>query len=203
MKTDILNLEQKKKALEVADPSPLYLEDLSRLFVISGDFDGTIAQWASHGGEQARSYAVKREFELLSKEAKQALLAFSVLDEPATSAEAKAITGIPWEKWNDALSELQRLFLIPRPGIIEGLHRFSLNSNTKSLVLFNMAGTPEITKYKENLRNISGESYRDSEKRKSIGIIIRQASVFIREKDCGTAESIILAGITKKERTGI
>jgi hypothetical protein len=197
MASDTLTLEMKQTALKVADSSPLYLEDILRLFVITADYENTISQWKSHGGKEARSYAVKREFELLSTDAKHALLAFSVLDEPATSAEAKAITGLTWARWNDAVSELQRLFLIPRPGIIEGLHRFSLNSNTKTLVLSNMEGSPELAKFKQNLRNISGQSYFDSEKRKSIGSLIRQANANIREKSFITATQIIEAGIKK------
>lgn len=197
MDTTILNLDEKKKILQVTDSSALYIEDLLRLFVITGDFGETITQWSSMSGDEARAYALKREFELLPHEAKQALLAFSVLDQPATSVEAKAIAGITWSKWNDAVDELQRLFLIPRPGIIEGIHRFSINSNTKNLVMTIMEGSPEIAKFKQNLRNVSGESYRDSEKRKSVGAIIRQASAFIRMNDCATAELTIKAGIKK------
>ena len=197
MKTDILNRDEKEKILEMADSSPLYLEDLLRLFVITGDFRESITQWSSRSGDEARAYALRREFELLSNDAKQALLAFSVLDQPATSVEAKAIVGMTWAKWNDAVDELQRLFLIPRPGVIEGLHRFSLNSNTKSLILSIMEGTPEIAKFKQNLRSLSGESYRDMEKRKSVGSLIRQASALIRDKDSTAAELIIQAGIKK------
>jgi hypothetical protein len=191
MKTDILEIAEKKKALEVADSSPLYLEDLIRFFVVTSDFDETIKQWVSRGGNGARSYALKREFELLSEDAKKVLLAFSVLDQPATSAEAKALTNITWEKWNSGVDELQRLFLISRPGIIEGLPRFSLNSNTKSLVLSIMEGNPQILVYKQNLRNISGQSYRDIEKRKSVGSVIRQASAYVRANDSPTAEKIL------------
>ncbi len=197
MDTTILNKDQKKKILQVTDSSALYIEDLLRLFVITGDFEETITQWFSRSGDEARIYALKREFELLPNDAKQALLAFSVLDEPATSAEAKAIAGITWSKWNDAIDELQRLFLIPRPGIIEGIHRFSINSNTKNLVLTVMEDSQEIAKFKQNVRNISGESYKDMEKRKSVGAIIRQASAFIRIKDCATAELTIKEGIKK------
>lgn len=197
MDTNILNQDEKIKILQVTDASALYIEDLLRLFVITGDFRETMTQWSSRSGDEARAYALKREFELLSDDAKKALLAFSVLDQPATSAEAKAITGVTWSKWNDAVDELQRLFLIPRPGIIEGLHRFSINSNTKNLVLTIMEGNPEIAKFRQTLRNITGTSYRDSEKRKSVGAIIRQASAFIRMDDCDTAESTIKAGITK------
>ena len=128
------------------------------------------------------------------------LLAFAVLDQPATSSEAKAVANITWANWADAVDELHRLFLIPRPGIIEGLPRYALNSNTKLLVLSIMEDTYEFTKIKQAVRAISGESYRDTERRKSVGAYINQASALIREGNCPAAEKTIKTALQKLEQ---
>ncbi len=198
--TDIVSKVQRNKILQITDSSPLYIEDLLRLFVMTGDLDETIRQWSSRSGDEARSYALKRELEMLSDDAKLALLAFSVLDQPATGTEAKAVAGLTWTKWSDAVGELQRLFLISRPGIVEGLPRFALNSNTKSLVLSVMENNPNLTRIREAVRSITGESYRDTERRKSVGACINQANTFIRIGDCQTAEKTIEAGLQKREQ---
>jgi hypothetical protein len=170
------------------------------LFVLTSDLNETITQWSSRNGDEARAYALKREFEMLSDDAKLALLAFSVLDHPATGTEAKAVAGLTWAKWTDAVADLQRLFLIPRPGIVEGLPRFSLNSNTKSLVLSVMVDNPKLAQIREAVRSFTGESYRDADRRKSVGACINQASAFIKAGDCPTAEKTIKIGLQAREQ---
>lgn len=199
-KADLLNQKQKREILHVTDSSALYIEDLVRLFITVGNWEETILQWSSRSGDEARSYALKREFEMLSDNAKKVLLAFAVLDQPATSAEAKAVANLTWANWADAVDELHRLFLISRPGIIEGLPRYALNSNTKLLVLSIMEDSYELTKVKQAVRAISGESYRDTERRKSVGTYINQASALIREGDCPAAEKTIKAGLQKLDQ---
>lgn len=198
--TEIISKVQKNKILQITDSSPLYIEDLLRLFVMTSDLDETIQQWSSRSGDEARSYALKREFEMLPDDAKLALLAFSVLDQPATGTEAKAVAGLTWAKWSDAVGELQRLFLIPRSGIVEGFPRFALNSNTKSLVLSVMESNPKLVRIREAVRSITGESYRDTDRRKSVGACINQASAFIRIGNYPTAEQTIKAGLQKREQ---
>lgn len=195
MSLDILNKNDKRRILKATDSSPLYMEDLLRLFVTIGDLDEVIHQWSLRSGEEARTYALKRELEMLSNDARLALLSFSVFDQPATSVEAKAVAGLTWAKWQDAVSDLQRLFLIPRPGIVEGIPRFTLNSNTKALVLQVMETNSELLRLRQNVRAVSGGSYRDTAKRKSVGAYITQASAFIKIGDCKTAEKTIKAGL--------
>jgi DNA repair exonuclease SbcCD ATPase subunit len=66
---------------------------------------------------------------MLSNDAKSALLAFSVLDHPATAAEAKVVADLTWAKWSDAAAELQfcraRLKAIPdeQRRLVEGYRK--------------------------------------------------------------------------------
>jgi len=197
MSRDALNVQQMGDLLTAADSSPLYVEDLLRFFITDGDLENTIRLWLEKGGDEARAYALKRELEMLSKEAVLVLLAFSVLDRPASAVEAKAVAGLTWPKWNEAVSELQRLFLVPRPGIIEGLPRFSMNSNTKSLVLQVMQGRLELKRVREAVTAMTGKVYQDIGRRSQIGAVVSQAAGLVRSGEYVTAEATISKGLER------
>jgi hypothetical protein len=136
----LMGLDQKSfhkdivaKILVATDRSPLYLEDLLRLTSVMPIYDA-IALWADKGGKDARKYALGRECEQLSKEAQKVLFTSCICPGPVSFPEIEAIVGISSDVLSSALGELQKIFLFPKPKIIEGEQRFEVNSNTRALV---------------------------------------------------------------------
>ena len=63
-----------RNILDVTEGSPLYIEDLIRLMAILPPRDAVKA-WADHKGQNARQYALGRELDMLSREARHVLIA--------------------------------------------------------------------------------------------------------------------------------
>ena len=175
----------------------MYVQDLLRFFVSVGDLDEAIKHWVEKGGDDAREYALKRELEKVSSDARFVLISFCIPDGPASAAEAKAICGLSYERLQRAVTELQGLFLMPRPAIAEGIPRFSVNANTRALVLRVMQDTKDMDKAKSAVRSMSGDVYRDRSRRAQVSGDIMQATAVVRSGRYVDAESTIKAGLEK------
>ena len=101
--------------LEVCDGSPLFIQDLLRLCKVGETPQAAIEKWVSDSGEEARRYALGREFEKLSDAAQKVLLACSLCPGPASLPEIRFATRLSESNCEEAISELQSLFLVPRP----------------------------------------------------------------------------------------
>src|SRR5262249_17568141 len=141
--------------IRVTEASPLFLEDLVRLFAVL-PVDDAIKRWEERTGHEARKYALGRELELLSEAAKHVLLAACVESGAVSFPELEAVTGLPTDQVISALGELQRLFLIPKPRLIEGEQRFDVNLNTKSLVKRVMSSTDVFRRVEAAQKSRSG-----------------------------------------------
>ena len=97
----------------VTEGSPLYIEDLLRLARVL-DVPKAIKAWADGQGDEARRYALQRELETLSPDARQVLVAASVSDDPVSFAELETVLSFSEERLVPALAQLQTLFLIPK-----------------------------------------------------------------------------------------
>ncbi len=115
------------------DSSPLYMDDLMRLATIV-DVRKAIKTWTEKGGDEARKYALQREIEKLSGDARRVLIAAAVTDTAISFAELENILELPEDRLLSALSELQTLFLFPKAPAVEGEQRYQINLNTKKLV---------------------------------------------------------------------
>jgi tetratricopeptide (TPR) repeat protein len=122
------------RILTITERSPLYIEDLMRLSATVNSANEALRLWAERGGAEARRYALGRECDLLSPEARTVLFAACISPGPVSFAELEAVTGYSAEFVTKALQELQRLFLVPKPRLIEGEQRFEVNVNTRTLV---------------------------------------------------------------------
>ena len=93
----------------------------------------SIKEWKGQAGEDARNAAIKREIKSLSADTKRILLVISLLRNCSFS-EIKQVAGVEKIKLVDCLEELQSLFLVNEPKIIDTEERFSV-SNTTYLVV--------------------------------------------------------------------
>ena len=133
--------------LAACEGSPLFVEDLLRLcktYHLVGqikDRDGirdTIAAWRDAGkGDEVRKYALEREIDTLSEVAREVLLTCALFPAESISRwEIDIIVAKSVSEIDTAILTLQGLFLMDAPKQYEEekAPRFSLNSNTRSLV---------------------------------------------------------------------
>ena len=180
--------------VRVSEASPLYIEDLMRLFAVMPPSDA-VRMWAEKGGDEARKYALGREFELLSANAKHVLLAACIGSGPISFAELTAVTGLREGQLVAALAELQRLFLVPKPRVIEGEQRFEVNFNTRALVRRELESSDLYRRVEAAHRAVSGTL--PNVGRGAVAAIVRQAVLHVRNKELARAEELLLQGLEK------
>jgi tetratricopeptide (TPR) repeat protein len=177
-----------KEILRVTEGSPLYIEDLLRLTCVLSP-EQAIQEWRGKGGEKARRYALQREVELLTPQAREALLGACVIPGPSSFTEIREVTGSRPEDLAIALGELQGLFLIPKPVLIEGQERYQINANTRLLVQ-ELYGSTDIWRRLDNARrSLQGEL--PTAGSRQIQGLIRQAVLLVRQREQGQAEALL------------
>ena len=184
--------------VRATDGSPLFIEDLLRLCAVGVPIDQAIGQWTggdATGGRDARAYALGREIEMLGDDAGDVIVAAAVPDRPVSLAELRAVTGLAEERLHDAIRELQRLFLMPVPGIIEGEERFELNANTRQLVRVVWANSDRMRRAENGFRSLSDESVVSTNRKRRIDAYVTQAVALVRQDRHEDAERTVLAGL--------
>lgn len=171
----------------VTEASPLYIDDLMRLMTIMPPGDA-IKAWSEQQGQSARQYALGRELDMLTREARHALIAACFYDTAVSFQEVRAITGYSDACLSDSLAQLQGLFLVPKPRLIEGESRFEINVNVKALVR-EVEGKSELFKsVQAAYRAVSGTLPRG---RGDIGGYIRQAVLLIKNDEEEQAQALL------------
>lgn len=178
----------------VTDGSPLYMDDLLRLARIL-PVERAIATWSDKQGDEARKYALQRELEQLSSDGRRVLIAASVGDDPVSFAEIESILQISEERILAALSELQTLFLVPKPRIVEGEQRFELNSNTRKLVRMVEAESDQYRRIEAKAKAVHGKLPQVG--RGIISALIRQAFLLLDSGKQQEAEQLMLQAVEK------
>ena len=164
----------RERILRATEGSPLFIEDLLRLSASCKSVEHAIAQWEKGDGDAAREYALKRELETLLPQATDILIACCLPDGPLSFAEIQNITGLSERRIGENLDELQQLFLVSSPRLIEDVQRFDVLANTRTLVRTVYAHTDQYRRLKEAYERIRGQQ--DIGARRDIGVYIRQAS---------------------------
>lgn len=179
-----------KEVLRVTEGSPLFIEDLMRLTTTVGSLGDAIGLWAERKGQAARRYALGRECDLLTPEARKVLFASSVTQGPVSFVELETITGLSQDIIISALQELQKLFLVPKPRLIEGEQRFEVNVNTRSLIREVYGGSELFQRVQAAYKAISEDIPQTV--RGPIGALIKQAMYLLKAQKRQDAENLLL-----------
>ncbi len=182
------------KIFTVTDRSPLYMEDLLRLTAVVPISDA-ISLWKEKEGKDARKYALGRECEQLYPSAQKVLFTACICPGPISFAEIEAIVGISSDELSSALGELQKIFLFPKPKIIEGEQRFEVNTNTRTLVREVYGSSDGYIRLASVHRAISSGIHASG--RGDIAAIIRQVLFLVRGHRHTEAETLLLNALRK------
>ena len=181
--------------LEATDGSPLFIEELLRLHASGVRIEEAIRAWKERGGEAARRYALEREFEMLSVPAQKVLATCAASETPVSLEVVEAATGISRDTSQSAIEELQRLFLVPKPRLIEDVEGFALKSNTRSLVLSLLDRSDLLRKVRAGLDALSGDVLSLRARRGRVSMYIRQAIGLVKQDRHEEAENTLKAGL--------
>ena len=188
------------EVLTVTDGSPLYIEDLLRLALLGDNLRQVCAEWKDRKGAAARKYALGREFDRITPDARVVLLAAALYNAPVSTSEIAVAAGREFDgdRVRIALGELQNLFLVPKPRIVEDIPRFTLNQNTRELVLEVTRSTnpDRFERVSAAVKAASGRRpRRDRQDRIVVGSYIRQAVSLVKLEKFGEAEETIKRGL--------
>lgn len=181
--------------LDACDGSPLFIEEILRLCRLAEKPNDAIRLWKGQQGKQARSYALRREFDQLSETARKVLLACALFPSPISLPSIQVAADVPRDLAHSAIQELHDLFLLPKPRATEDEPTFGLNNNTRSLVIEVYGGTDSAHRIKRSIQAIIGKTQATWEQRGRIGQFIRQAVSQVRLNQHPDAESTLLQAI--------
>jgi tetratricopeptide (TPR) repeat protein len=141
-----------------------------------------IREWSGHAGEDARNAALKREIDSLSPEAKRILLTIFYFKN-CSYTELRQAASVADTQLVDSLEELQSLFLVSEPRIIDSEERFSI-SNTTALIVSGIIEKLafDFQKLKTAVKTIRvAPSSKKTGNRKMVGLAINQSLALLKE----------------------
>ena len=174
------------RVVDVYGGNPLFIQDLLRLCAIGDSLDDAVAKWRSLGGEQARRYALGREFDFLSPSAQVFLLACALFRGAVSKPDVRLASELSAEDCDEAISELRSLFLLPAPELAGGEPTFRLDLNTRLLVL-QVKGDSDSARRVQ--RRVDEVLSRVPPSRERIARQIRHADSLVRLEDFEGAEA--------------
>lgn len=183
-----------KEIIRVSEGSPLYIEDLMRLAAMMPAKEA-IKIWEQKGGNEARRYTLGRECDLLTADARRVLIGTCIYLGAVSFAEIETVLGITPEILTSALQELQKLFLVPKPRLIEGEQRFEVNVNTRALVR-DVYGSTDLYRRIEAAHKTITEGVSKTG-RGDIAAIIRQSVFQVKASKHQEAERLLLKALEK------
>jgi len=185
--------------VKVTDGSPLYMDDLMRLTRVV-EVPKAIRLWAAKKGDEARRYALQRELEQLSDDARKCLIAAAVSDRAISFSELEDVLEFSDERLISALQDLQSLFLLPKPRIVEGEQRFEIASNTRKLVQDVESASDLYGRIETRSKALAGRLPRVG--RGVIAALIRQAYLLVTRERFQEAERMLLEAVEKYPNAG-
>jgi len=177
------NTAWRRRLHDATGGSPLLTESIVRLVnqgVSAGD---AIREWEGKAGEAARNAALQKEIYRLTPESRRVLLAAAFMG-GGSLTELRQATGIEEETLSVSMEELQSLFLVSAPKILEKEPRFEVPSTTRAVVLQQKAAlVHDCEALRKAVQRVRGgvPYQRRQGNRKLVGEAITQAHALFRE----------------------
>lgn len=191
---------RRERIQAVTKGSPLFLQDLMWLCRRTG-VDEAIARWERDGGEAARDYALKREFEQLPPHAQEVLLAASLFAGPVSVVEIRRITGFSERDVDDAIAKLQSSYLLPTPKLVEAVDRFELNPNVRLVVRRALGSSDSFRRIERGAHAVQGTLSSSATEDREIRFFIHEALALADEGKFSAAEEALQVGLKRYENS--
>lgn len=186
-------LAAKEALLHATDASPLFVEDLLRLSQAGLQIEKAIGIWAEKRGDEARKYAIQREYDQLSDDSKQVLLALS-LQGPCGFEDICKGLDWPSERLVDAMDELRKMFLMPHQSAGSLL---ALNRNTQLLVLKVFGKSEAYRRTQRLMRAAAGVLRPQRREEQVVSAQLARSRLLVRQGKCDEAENNLQALASK------
>jgi hypothetical protein len=195
-----LPASERQRISQICEGSPLYMGDLLRLCAVAvkrgqADVSQVISDWAERDGDAVRRYALQREMDMLTKQARRVLEVLAVVARPMTLAELSRVSGMNENAVAAAGDELRQLYLLSAPALDEDTPRFAVEGNLAVLVRAEVNGSPREQQIKNALAGIEGKAVPESEA-VQVRDLSRQARLLLNSGKVADAEQL-LATATK------
>ena len=200
MTDESLSRPQKNAVIMATDGIPLFVEDLLRHHRLTQQLDRTLREWYERGGQSAREFALRMEFDSLDDVSKAVLLSCCLLEPGVTVEDIQAVTGYGIQDINTAMLELQGLFLVSPPMEADDFRTFSVSTNTTLLVKQELRHRSEFRRVRDAVTSISGEIYRNRIADQYVNTAFKRAYWYVRSERFAEAENVIVATF---ERDGL
>ena len=191
MADDSLTRREKNAVIRATDGIPLFVEDLLRHQRLTHELDRTLEEWTSRGGQSAREFALRLEFDTLDEVSKAVLLSCCLLETQVSIDDIQAVTGYGIQDITAAMLELQGLFLIAPPAASNEYRTFAVSRNTSQLVRQELENRPEFRRVHDAVNSISGDIYRNRIADQYVNSAFKRAYWFVRSERFQEAENII------------
>jgi len=182
--------------------SPLLTDSILRVIKRGNTLRKAIDEWRGQSGEDARNAVLGREIEQLTPEAKRALLCLAYLGE-CSKTELMSVSALLEYRLEDALSELQSLFIVSSPKIIESEPRFEIGLTAALLVISKRADlATDHAALERHVRKLREKVQRGvlQKNNQQVGKAISQALALIKEGDHEKAMATIDAALRSQKK---
>ena len=186
-----LSQDQKNAVITATDGIPLFVEDLLRHHRVTQHLDHTLREWTERGGESAREFALRMEFDSLGDVSKAVLLSCCLLETRVTLDDIQAVTRYGMQDINTAMLQLQGLFLVSPPMDADALRTFSVSRNTTLLVKQELGNRSEFRRVRDAVQSVSGEIYNNSIADQYVNAAFRRAYWYVQSERFVEAENVI------------
>lgn len=183
-----LTKKERSKLYLASDGSPVFTESILRLIKRGERPTKAIDMWQNEAGETVRSAVLRREIEQLSPEARRVLYGLALVD-TASLTELRQITQYQENVLQNCLDQLESLFLVQAPRIIESERRFRTPISTARLIL-NLKN--QLIDRKDDIeKRVALLEEKGGKRTDQVGNAIRQTLAMLRENNYSDAHSTV------------
>lgn len=187
-------IERAQAIRSVTSGFPLFIDDLLRYARMEG-IKRALEDWGQRKGDAAREYALRRQLEQLGPAAQNALIALSVANRPLTVLEISDLIGATQGDAHNAIEKLLSWRLTDRLPQAEERPAFTVNLNTKRLVLTTYSTDERLESYRAQLR-VLGSTRVPAARQATIAMAIGGARALVMRGDIERAISVLHEDMT-------
>ena len=191
MEEESLSRDAKNAVLRTTDGIPLFVEDVLRHYRLIQHLDRTLDEWKIRSGQSAREFALRLEFDSLNEVSKAVLLTCCLLETEVSIDDVQAVTGYGAQDIEEAMLELQGLFLVSPPSEANEYKTFAVTTNTAQLVKQELLNRSEYRRIEDAVRSISGDVYKNQFAEQHVNQAFRRAYWYVRSERFAEAENVI------------